>query len=120
MTSPVPYESRVRPLIAAATPAPWLRSAHYPTEINNGRFLICKMMANVAHDATLYKDRDLIVTAVNCAAASADLAEAVRGAVNEAGQEIVFEGARCVVVSPEAIDALRAALSRLDAAAGAP
>lgn len=78
MTSPVPYESRVRPLIAAATPAPWLRSAHYPTEINNGRFLICKMMANVAHDATLYKDRDLIVTAVNCAAASADLAEAVR------------------------------------------
>lgn len=108
MTSPVPYESRVRPLIAAATPAPWLRSAHYPTEINNGRFLICKMMANVAHDATLYEDRDLIVTAVNTAAASADLAEAVRAYRDDCGWEKAGD---------PRFDAMLAALYRLDSAA---
>ena len=133
MTSPVPYESRVRPLIAAATPAPWEARGRYAEPAVRGPS--GESVIDIGDDGAC-SDPDccggpsyrveisdanarLIVTAVSTAAASADLAEAVRSVVNEAGQEIVFEGARCVVVSPEAIDALRAALSRLDAAGGA-
>jgi len=103
MTSPVPYESRVRPLIAAATPAPWgintLSGMYVVVEDADEEFVAGSVEP---------PDASLIVTTVNTAAASADLAEAVRAYKNSGPLR-----------AQERFDAMLAALARLDAAGGA-
>lgn len=122
MTSPVPYESRVRPLIAAATPAPWEARGRYAEPAVRGPS--GESVIDIGDDGAC-SDPDccggpsyhveisdanarLIVTAVSTAAASADLAEAVRAYRDDCGWEKAGD---------PRFDAMLAALYRLDSAA---
>lgn len=120
MTTPVPYESRVRPLIAAAGPVPWMFDGAVLTDAG------CRVVSDdIWQDA---RDARLIVTAVNTAAASADLAEAVRALTKAIVTARRFRAPDCddettIIPTPKwdaimsaHMDAV-AALSRLDSAA---
>lgn len=148
MTSPVPYESRVRPLIAAATPAPWEARGRYAEPAVRGPS--GESVIDIGDDGAC-SDPDccggpsyhveisdanarLIVTAVSTAAASADLAEAVRAYKDATDRREAYEAefremweadkphhshkvAALLTVETNAYRAMLAALSRLDSAA---
>jgi hypothetical protein len=103
--SPVPYESRVRPLIAAASQVPWCF-------VPGDRYLVVED-ANTLFVAGSVEPRNvaLLSTAVNTAAASADLAEAVRAYGD------CLKGAFVPATAALRRDAMLAALARLDSAA---
>ena len=118
MTAPVPYESRVRPLIAAASRAPWMSDAPNCLITDASREI-------VVDDVSLdHNNAALVVTTVNTAAASADLAEAVRAYRDATDMRETFaaEGNRseyavACVNETNAYRAMFAALARLDSAA---
>lgn len=131
MTAPVPYESRVRPLIAAATPAPWV-AYDYPDCITT--FVEGVNTGNGYDGEMKVEDARLIVALRSTAAASADLAEAVRAYKDATDRREAYEAefremweadkphhshkvAALLTVETNAYRAMLAALSRLDSAA---
>lgn len=118
MTAPVPFEARVRPLIAAATPAPWAWDA--PANWHGVALRIApaedmgKIIATIDTGwgkRTREANAGLIRAAVNTAAACADLAEAVRALRHYDDPTVLLKASELAPVL--------AALSRLDAAGSA-